>query len=145
MLGMRSRQQSSEVDAEVAEARANVDAVTAVVKALAGARTSEEAVRTALDLVRERFGWAYGSYWRIDDTLGALRFAQESGDAGKEFRDVTLAATFREGVGLSGRAWRARDLVFVQDLAEVTDCVRAPAARCGCRSRRSSWRHPVCA
>jgi GAF domain-containing protein len=38
-------------------------------------------------------------------------------------------------VGLSGRAWRARDLVFVEDLAQVTDCVRAPAAqRAGVRS-----------
>jgi hypothetical protein len=42
---------------------------------------------------------------------------------------VTLTASFTEGVGLSGRAWRARDLVFVKDLAEVTDCVRAPAAQ----------------
>jgi len=32
-------------------------------------------------------------------------------------------------VGLSGRAWKARDLVFVEDLAEMTECARAPAAR----------------
>ena len=32
----------------------------------------------------------------------------------------TLAASFAEGVGLSGRAWRARDLVFVPNLADVT-------------------------
>jgi hypothetical protein len=38
-------------------------------------------------------------------------------------------------VGLSGRAWRARDLVFVPDLGQVSDCVRAPAAqRAGVRS-----------
>jgi len=48
---------------------------------------------------------------------------------------VTLAATFAEGVGLSGRARRARDLVFVRDIGELTDCVRAPAAqRAGVRS-----------
>ncbi|WP_304515656.1 methyl-accepting chemotaxis protein [Cellulomonas sp. JZ18] len=35
----------------------------------------------------------------------------------------------RAGVGLAGRAWLARELVFVPDLADVTDCVRAPAAR----------------
>ncbi|WP_164983970.1 methyl-accepting chemotaxis protein, partial [Cellulomonas endophytica] len=70
-----------------------------------------------------------------DEEAGVLRFAQESGSAGDEFRRVTLAASFAEGVGLSGRAWRARDLVFVRDLAEVTDCVRAPAAqRAGVRS-----------
>jgi len=65
----------------------------------------------------------------------ALHFVLESGSAGQEFRDVTMAASFQEGVGLAGRAWRARDLVFVEDLARVTDCVRAPAAqRAGVKS-----------
>jgi GAF domain-containing protein len=90
---------------------------------------------TALATIREGFGWAYGSYWAVDTEAQVLRFATESGSAGKEFRDVTLAASFKEGVGLSGRAWRTRDLVFVEDLAQVTDCVRAPAAqRAGVKS-----------
>jgi hypothetical protein len=55
--------------------------------------------------------------------------------AGEEFRTVTLTAGFAEGVGLSGRTWRARDLYFVRDIGEMTDCVRAPAAqRAGVRS-----------
>jgi GAF domain-containing protein len=121
--------------AELAESRANVDAVTAVVQALARAHTTADAVRIALEVVRERFGWSYGSYWRVDPAERALRFAQESGDAGDEFRRVTQEASFAEGVGLSGRAWRARDLVFVADLGDLTDCVRAPAAqRAGVRS-----------
>jgi len=120
---------------DVAEAHANVAAVTAVVEALARARTSREAIAGALELVRKRFGWAYASYWRVDPTDRALHFVQESGDAGEEFREVTLAASFREGVGLAGRAWRARDLVFVPDLGQLRDCVRAPAAqRVGVRS-----------
>jgi GAF domain-containing protein len=119
----------------VEEARENVAAVTEVVTALAGAHTSEAAIRSALDVVRERFGWAYGSYWRVDPADRALRFVQETGDAGQEFREVTLAASFREGVGLAGRAWRSRDLVFVADLGQLGDCVRAPAAqRVGVRS-----------
>ena len=130
------RRAASRTSAPVAdEASANVTAVIDVVQALAGARTSEEAVRTALDLVRERFGWAYGSYWRVDQGDRALHFVQESGDAGAEFRQVTLAASFREGVGLAGRAWKSRDLVFVADLGQLGDCVRAPAAqRVGVRS-----------
>ena len=84
--------------------------MTAVVEALADAPTTEEAVARALALVRERFGWAYASYWQVDPADRALHFVQESGDAGEEFRAVTLAASFREGVGLAGRAWRARDL-----------------------------------
>ena len=111
------------------EARANTQAVTAVVRALAEATTLDAAARAALAAVRACFGWAYGSYWRVDPATQSLRFALESGDAGEEFRRVTLAASFREGVGLSGRAWKARDLVFVQDLGDVKDCVRAPVAQ----------------
>lgn len=135
MFGWYTRAQEADGSAELFEARANVDAVTAVVRALAGVRTTAAAVRSALDVVRKRFGWTYGSYWRIDEADDALHFVQESGDAGEEFRRVTLQASFKEGVGLSGRAWRSRDLVFVPDLGSLPDCVRAPvAARVGVRS-----------
>ncbi|BCJ55555.1 hypothetical protein Asp14428_70300 [Actinoplanes sp. NBRC 14428] len=110
-------------------------AVTEVVTALGRAKDTSSTLRIALDSVRTAFGWAYGSYWEIDDNDDLLRFKVESGSAGEEFRKVTLAATFAEGVGLSGRAWRANDLVFVKDIGELTDCVRAPAAqRAGVRS-----------
>jgi hypothetical protein len=110
-------------------------AVTSVVSALGNTNDSRVAVQAALDAVRTAFHWAYGSYWQVDEGENVLRFQTESGSAGEEFRKVTLAATFAEGVGLSGRAWRARDLVFVRDIGELTDCVRAPAAqRAGVRS-----------
>jgi putative methionine-R-sulfoxide reductase with GAF domain len=110
-------------------------AVTAVVSALGHTEDSAVAIRSALGAVRKAFGWAYGSYWALDEQDNVLKFAVESGNAGEEFKKVTLAATFAEGVGLSGRAWRARDLVFVRDIGELTDCVRAPAAqRAGVRS-----------
>ncbi|GIE98876.1 methyl-accepting chemotaxis protein [Paractinoplanes rishiriensis] len=110
-------------------------AVTAVVSALGHTSDSAVALRSALDAVRTAFHWAYGSYWEIDEEDDVLKFKVESGSAGDEFRKVTLAATFAEGVGLSGRAWRQHDLVFVRDIGELTDCVRAPAAqRAGVRS-----------
>ncbi|RBY87518.1 GAF domain-containing protein [Blastococcus sp. TF02A-26] len=119
----------------VVEARANVEAVTEVVAALRDSTTLEATVSATLDLVRQRFGWTYGSYWRVDPAARVLRFVQESGDAGPEFREVTRTATFAEGVGLAGRAWRQRDLVAVADLGELRDCVRAPVAqRLGIRS-----------
>ncbi|ACU36678.1 GAF domain-containing protein [Actinosynnema pretiosum subsp. pretiosum] len=128
----KTRRRSADVPdvrATVAEAQENAAAVTAVVKALDGATTSAQAVKVALDAVRRQFGWVYGSYWRIDKAGRTLRFAVESGDAGEEFRAVTREASFAEGVGLSGRAWRTRGLVFVEDLGTVKDCVRAPAAQ----------------
>jgi GAF domain-containing protein len=111
------------------------NAVTQVVTGIGAAGDQRSALTAALQTVRAAFGWAYGSFWAMDEEAQVLRFQQESGSAGEEFREVTLGASFAEGVGLSGRAWRARDLVFVEDLAEVTDCVRAPAAqRAGVRS-----------
>ncbi len=40
-----------------------------------------------------------------------------------------MEARFREGEGLSGRAWKSRDLFFVADLSEMKDCCRAPIAK----------------
>jgi hypothetical protein len=109
--------------------------VTAVVSRIGAAEDEATALQTALEAVRTSFGWAYGSYWALDEDARLLRFSVESGDAGEQFRAVTLSASFAEGVGLSGRAWRNRDLVFVPDLGAVTDCVRAPVAqRAGVRS-----------
>jgi methyl-accepting chemotaxis protein len=122
----------AERDAE--ESAADSSAMTAVLSALAGATDPDGAARLALDAARAAFGWAYGSFWRVEDD-GALHFVVESGDAGAEFKAVTLAASFREGVGLSGRAWRDRDLYFTRDIGEMTDCSRAPAAqRAGVKS-----------
>jgi len=122
---------------DVAETAKDVAASSAVLRAMSGASTVEQVLSRVLDTIREGFGWSYGSYWQVDRTAPrpVLRFAQESGHAGEEFRRVTASATFLEGVGLAGRAWAARDLVFVPDLAQVTDCVRAPAAaRAGVRA-----------
>ncbi|MFL6160362.1 MAG: GAF domain-containing protein, partial [Marmoricola sp.] len=113
----------------VAETAADTAAVNNVLANLGATRTVDEAVQTALDTVRRDFGWAYGSYWKVDQVDAKLKFALESGDAGEEFRQVTLAASFAEGVGLSGRAWKTRDLYFTQDIGEMTDCVRAPVAQ----------------
>jgi len=111
------------------------EAVTTVVTKIGDALDQDTALRVALDTVRSSFGWAYGSFWQLDEEENVLRFKVESGSAGDEFRKVTLAATFAEGVGLSGRTWKSRDLMFVRDLAEMTDCVRAPAAqRAGVKS-----------
>jgi GAF domain-containing protein len=121
--------------AAIAESQENSAAVLQVVQALGRARGVADATRIALDTVRESFGWAYGSFWRVDPPAKVLRFAAESGAVGPEFRQVTLSASFAEGVGLSGRAWRAKDLVFVADIGQLTDCVRAPvAAKAGVRS-----------
>lgn len=127
---------ANDVDAAALdEARRNAAAVNTLVRSLAQVHSVSEAVGTTLEVVRAEFGWQYGSYWRVDPADGALHFVQDSGETSAEFRQVTEAAAFAEGIGLSGRAWRQRDLVFVPDLGQLGDCVRAPAAqRSGVRS-----------
>jgi putative methionine-R-sulfoxide reductase with GAF domain len=104
-------------------------AVRTVVAALREATSAGVVISQALNTIRDSFGWAYGSYWAVDGDAQVLRFAQESGSVDAEFRKVTRAATFKPGVGLAGRTWQSRSLFFVEDLADMTDCVRAPAAR----------------
>ncbi len=119
----------------LAEAQQNTQAVLEVVSALGRAMSAQEVISAALEGVKSAFGWAYGSYWVLDPNENALRFSLESGTVTEEFRRVTQEARFREGEGLSGRAWKTRDLFFVQDLGEMRDCCRAPAAqRAGVKS-----------
>jgi len=113
---------------------ADNEAVRAVMTAVASALRSDDAVRLALDAARSAFGWTYGSYWRIGAD-NQLRVAVESGDTDAEFRAVTAAASLREGVGLPGRAWRDRDLVFAPNVGDLADCPRATVAqRAGIKS-----------
>ncbi len=116
-------------DRQRAEAETDTTAVNKVLSTLSAATDVDAAVQTALDTVRNEFGWAYGSYWKVDPADRTLKFDRESGDAGPEFRRVTLQASFAEGVGLSGRVWAQRDLFFTRDIGEMTDCVRAPVAQ----------------
>jgi methyl-accepting chemotaxis protein len=125
----RSTNDGTDLRAQLAEANENALALSAVVTALENAKNASDGALAALDVVRQSFGFAYGSYWTLDVVKGVVSFSVESGDVGEEFRQVTLSASFAEGVGLSGRTWKARDLVFVTDIADVTDCVRAPAAK----------------
>ncbi|MGA2811958.1 MAG: methyl-accepting chemotaxis protein [Candidatus Acidiferrum sp.] len=122
----KAKKESQERDQEQS---ANVAAVNRVLEAVGRAASANEAARATLDTVKDGFGWAYGSYWVMDGVENALKFAVESGSVNEEFRRVTMEARFREGEGLSGRAWKNRDLFFIEDLAELKDCCRAPVAK----------------
>src|SRR3546814_13826548 len=101
---------------------------------MATSTTVEGAIQGVLDTVRNEFGWVYGSFWRIDPASQVLRFEAESGDAGPEFRKVTLEASFVPGLGPSGRVWAQRDLVLTRHIGETSDCMRAPVAPRGGRN-----------
>jgi methyl-accepting chemotaxis protein len=105
------------------------EALNRVLQALTISETIENAVQTTLSMMREALGWSYGSYWTIDHTLNALKYVSESGSVSEAFKTITRESSFKEGVGLNGKAWKQRDLVFVKDLGTVTDCVRRDAAQ----------------
>jgi methyl-accepting chemotaxis protein len=107
------------------DTRALIDTINAVIRS----DTVEDVVKATLDTLRESFGWEYGSYWVVDRDHNSLVFAADSGAVGDEFERVSRTSKVREGEGLSGRAWRQRDLVFVEDLTSLADCCRAPLAR----------------
>jgi len=116
---------STEAKEAVANTRAMIDAINAIVRS----NTTAEIIRSTLDVVRDRLGWAYASYWEIDTAQNALVFSLDSGEVDGEFHRVTRSARFREGEGLNGRTWKQQDLVYVADLGELSDCSRAPIAR----------------
>ncbi len=117
------------------EAQKDMAAINAVLRVIGDTHSEEEATKSALDTARREFGWEYGSFWAIDEARKVLVNRVESGRASDEFEQVTRQATFAEGIGLAGRTWAKRDLVFEPDMALVTDCVRAPAAqRAGVKS-----------
>ncbi|MDO5626873.1 MAG: methyl-accepting chemotaxis protein [Mobilicoccus sp.] len=105
-----------------------VEALDTVAERLSRAQTPTDVIQSALDVVRDAFHMNYASCWWIEPGQSVLTFRQESGDVGPEFRRVTTEASFSRGVGLAGRAWSEQRLVFVPDLSEVRDCVRAPVA-----------------
>lgn len=100
-----------------------------VVQTLDTTSNRQQILQLALENIKETFGWAYASFWAYDASSHTLRFERESGQVNSAFREVTQKASFARGVGLSGRAWQQDDLVFVPDLGEVADCVRAPIAQ----------------
>jgi methyl-accepting chemotaxis protein len=123
------------VDPRLDEANQNTRALIEVSSGIIQAESIEDVVRTTLDTIRKAFGWAYASYWTVEPERDELVFSQESGRVDDEFQRMTRSASFREGEGINGRSWRKRELVFVDDLAELSDCCRAPlAVRAGIKS-----------
>ncbi|MBV8678392.1 MAG: GAF domain-containing protein [Planctomycetaceae bacterium] len=121
--------QQGDYRSQLEEANSNARAIFKIIEALGRVTSADEAVIAAIETVREAFGWVYGSYWAMDPVDRSLRFSLESGSVNEEFRQITATARFREGEGLSGRAWEARELIFVANLADMKDCCRAPIAR----------------
>jgi methyl-accepting chemotaxis protein len=104
-------------------------ALASTVNALFACQHPQAVIQTALDTIRRSFGWAYASYWALDEAAQVLRFQQESGTVNPIFESITRKASFACGVGLNGRAWSTGQLFFVEDLGDMTDCCRRETAQ----------------
>ena len=122
---------SAQLQERVDDLTANARAVATMVATLEQATSADGALLAALNAVREAFDWEYGSYRPLDQSEQVLRTSLESGSMAEDFRRATVAARFREGDGLCGGAWKARDLIFLPDFGAMTGpgYIRAPLAK----------------
>ncbi len=122
-------------EAREAELAADTTAVNQLLTEMGRAKSEREVVDVALGAIREAFGWCYGTYWELDPKERVMRLVQESGTVGEEFRRMAAESRFREGEGIPGMVWRARDLVVITDPSELKGHPRASlAARLGLKS-----------
>jgi GAF domain len=80
----------------------------------------------------DRGGWTYAEVWVPAPERGTLELHPLwYGDAssGRHFRSPTERLAFVPGIGLPGRAWHERCMVFVPDLAGDPHFARPTAAR----------------
>lgn len=97
-----------------------------VTRALAGARSLEEAVPGILEAIGGNLGWAAGAFWQRDPEDGDL-FSVEvwySRPDLRSFEEVTTRTRLPPGRGLPGRVWETREPVWVRDLASDPHIVR---------------------
>ena len=123
------RQPAAPARGRPSDRRAEVAVVFAALDAVRGARTLSDAVAAAVAVVQEKFGWPYAAFLWRDPVDGLLKCRQDWGVIALPFAEATRAARFREGEALSGRAWQAADVVFVEDFGQVPEFARAPIAR----------------
>ena len=107
----------------------DVEAVERVMRAVSTAGTTHALSEATLSTLLEAYGWAYGAFWQLDPAAQAMRCATDTGHVTEAFRVKTRAATFAEGVGLPGQAWRQRDFVFYTDIADIPNFPRLDVGR----------------
>src|SRR5215471_12785382 len=102
-----------------------------VTQTLAEAATLEEATPHILQAVCEWLDWDLGTLWSLDRQAGVLRCVelwQKASVAAPHFVAASRASTFRPGVGLPGRVWASRAPVFIPDVVQDAQFLRAPIA-----------------
>ena len=110
----------------------------AVAAALAASQDLDEGIERALEAIGHGMGWNAGHLWLIDEQSESLccRAAWSDGTAPHEkFIGAARSRMFVRGEGLPGRAWAAREVVWLEDLERAPNFLRGgEAAVAGLRS-----------
>jgi methyl-accepting chemotaxis protein len=127
-----------------AEAGADASTVNALLTGLVGSDSCESTMQHALDVLAEHWRLPYVAYWAVDDTE-RMRAVQDAGVPGirEQGRAVDAAVRWSRGEGLCGRAWAARDLFYIADVASATDADWAGAQEAAAAGMKSALAFPV--
>lgn len=96
----------------------------AITRALSDAENLEEAAPRVLGAFGQRFGWALGVLWVVDETAGRLRCAgvwRTRGAAPATLQEACRRASLGPGAGLAGRVWTEKQPVWIEDLRAEGD------------------------
>jgi PAS domain S-box-containing protein len=110
----------------------------AVQKGLADAASLNEGLHGVLRTVAARFGWKLGAFWTLDEREEHLKLSDmwhAEDIPGYHFETVSRELRFHRDEGLPGRAWAAREPVWLTDTLTESNVARLEAAEaCGLRS-----------
>ncbi|WP_240181655.1 methyl-accepting chemotaxis protein [Nocardioides sp. 616] len=98
------------VEEERARAMADSAAMNHVLAALGAATSVGQAIESTLHAVREEFGWAAATAWRLDPEASRLRFAASGGSLRDGVVQVVSGLTFARGDGVPGQIWAQGDV-----------------------------------
>ena len=100
-----------------------------VIETVGQASSTRNIQTSVLESVCKALDLQYGACWMIDKSIQATSFAAEYGNLGPEYDKVNQFEHYKFGEGLGGRTWKARDVIFIQDLSVIKDSHLVKTAR----------------
>lgn len=117
-----------------------------VARILAESATVAEASPSILQIICETLNWDVdvGALWVVDDRAKLARCAglwRREGSATEEFAAYSQSMTFAPGVGLPGRIWNSEKAIWIADISQDTNFLRASLA--GKAGLRAAFGFPI--
>ena len=104
----------------------------AVARSLAESSDQSSALKTVMRSICESNNWGRGTYWRVDEAAGLMRFGEFWNMPGAEFERYTegsRAVVFERGVGMIGRVWQSGESLWIADFYNDPRVVQKLLAR----------------